>query len=177
MGRLKLFLPLLIFAVLAVFLMRGLSIDPTELPSPLTGKPFPEFQLTDLSDPSRTLTAADIRGKVALVNVWATWCPTCRAEHAQLLAIAAAGTPVVGINYKDERGDAQAWLEELGNPYQFNIFDPEGRLGLDLGVYGAPETYLVDRRGIIRYKRVGAVDATVWLQEIKPLVDQLESEP
>jgi len=176
-ARLKLFLPLLIFAVLAIFLGRALYLDPTELPSALQDKPFPAFALAELAEPARTVTLEDIRGQVALVNVWATWCPTCRVEHPQLLKIAAAGTPVIGINYKDERGAALAWLEQLGNPYLFNVYDVDGRLGLDLGVYGAPETYLVDREGIIRYKRVGVVDETVWREQIEPLVRQLEGSP
>ena len=174
MARLKLFIPLLVFLVLAVFLLRGLSIDPTELPSALKDRPFPAFELTDLAEPARRITLADIRGDVALVNVWATWCISCKVEHAQLLAIAGEGVPVIGINYKDERAAAQRWLRQLGDPYRFNIFDQEGSLGLDLGVYGAPETYVIDHEGIIRHKHVGVVSEELWREELHPLVARLK---
>ena len=176
MARLKLFIPLIIFLVLAAFLLRGLSIDPTELPSALKDRPFPEFNLTDLAEPSRRLTLDDVKGQVALVNVWATWCISCKVEHAQLLAIAGEGVPVIGINYKDDRVAAKRWLRDLGDPYTFNIFDDGGSLGLDLGVYGAPETYVIDHLGIIRHKHVGVVTDTLWQEELGPLVARLRGD-
>lgn len=165
MPRLLLFIPLALFIVLGLFLWKGLSIDPRELPSALLNKPFPAFQLEALSDKSRILVKADFLGKPVLVNVWATWCPSCRKEHTQLLAIAAENKiPIIGLNYKDDRDAALAWLQQLGNPYIVNIFDERGMLGLDLGVYGAPETYLLDAEGIVRHRHVGVVTAETWTE-------------
>ncbi len=175
MPRLILFVPLLLFIILAGFLWKGLSIDPRELPSALIDKPFPEFTLAALQQPERILTQQDFIGKPVLVNVWATWCPSCRQEHEQLLRIAATGhITIIGLNYKDERAGAQRWLQQLGNPYQFNIFDEEGMLGLDLGVYGAPETYLLDAQGIIRHRHVGVITPTAW-QEIQQIIKGWDS--
>lgn len=163
MPRLLLFLPLAIFIVLGGFLWKGLSLDPNALPSALINRPFPAFKLASLEQPDRILTNADFAGKAVLVNVWATWCPSCREEHSDLLAIAGQKKlPVIGINYKDERPAAQNWLNQLGNPYLFNIFDDQGMLGLDLGVYGAPESYLVDAQGIILMRHVGVITPEVW---------------
>ncbi len=163
MPRLLLFIPLALFIVLGAFLWKGLSIDPRELPSALLNKPFPAFQMPALRDADKLLTNADFIGQPLLINVWATWCPACRQEHEQLLAIAKeASIPVIGLNYKDDRNTALAWLEQLGDPYKFNIYDEKGMLGLDLGVYGAPETYLLDAQGIIRYRHVGVITAEVW---------------
>lgn len=165
MPRLLLFIPLALFIVLGLFLWKGLSLDPRELPSALLNKPFPEFQLSALSDPEKTLTKADFIGQPVLVNVWATWCPSCRQEHDQLVAIAAEEKiAVIGLNYKDDRDAALNWLQQLGNPYKFNIYDERGMLGLDLGVYGAPETYLLDAQGIIRHRHVGVVTAETWAE-------------
>ncbi|NVK42640.1 MAG: DsbE family thiol:disulfide interchange protein [Oceanospirillaceae bacterium] len=165
MRRLILFIPLLIFFAMGIFLWRGLQLDPTELPSALIGKPMPAFQLSSLYDESRTLTERDLQGKPALVNVWATWCPTCKQEHAQLNKIAREeGVTIYGINYKDDRAKANDWLQRYQDPYVLNIFDPNGTLGLDLGVYGAPETYVLDKDGIIRYRHVGEVNEKVWRQ-------------
>jgi cytochrome c biogenesis protein CcmG/thiol:disulfide interchange protein DsbE len=172
--RLKLFLPLIIFAVLALFLYRGLSLDPQALPSALIDRPFPEFQLPVLES-DRVMARKDMLGEVALVNVWATWCVSCRMEHPYLLQIAESGVPIYGINYKDEDAAAGRWLAELGNPYRANIADREGTLGLDLGVYGAPETYLVDADGVVRYRHVGVVDAEVWQTVLKPMYEQLKA--
>ena len=170
MPRLLLFIPLVLFIILGGFLWKGLSIDPRELPSALLDKPFPEFSLPALQQPERILTNQDFIGQPVLVNVWATWCPSCRQEHEQLLAIAqAGGIPVIGLNYKDERVAAITWLQQLGNPYQFNIFDEDGMLGLDLGVYGAPETYLLDAQGIIRHRHVGVVTEQAW-QELQGIM-------
>jgi cytochrome c biogenesis protein CcmG/thiol:disulfide interchange protein DsbE len=163
MPRLLLFIPLALFVILGIFLFKGLSIDPRELPSALLNKPFPEFQVPALRDSNKILTTTDFIGQPVLVNVWATWCPSCRQEHNQLLSIAGeANIPIIGLNYKDDRNAALAWLEQLGDPYKFNIYDERGMLGLDLGVYGAPETYLLDAQGIIRYRHVGVVTPEVW---------------
>lgn len=165
MRRLILFIPLAIFFVMGIFLWRGLQLDPTELPSALIDKPMPTFQLSSLYDESRTLTEQDLRGKPALLNVWATWCPTCKQEHAQLNKIAREeGVIIYGINYKDDRTKANDWLQRYQDPYVLNIYDDKGSLGLDLGVYGAPETYVLDRDGIIRYRHVGEVNEKVWQQ-------------
>ncbi len=176
MKRLLMLLPLAIFLGVAVFLYRGLYLNPSELPSALIGKPFPAFALASLDDPAQTLTQDDLKGTPALVNVWATWCPSCRAEHPVLNKLKQMGVIIHGVNYKDERAPAQKWLRELHNPYQLNIEDPKGSLGLDLGVYGAPETFLVDARGIIRHKFVGTIDERVWREQLAPLYRQLVDE-
>ncbi|NOQ64283.1 MAG: DsbE family thiol:disulfide interchange protein [Methyloprofundus sp.] len=175
MPRLLLFIPLVLFMILGGFLWKGLSIDPRELPSALLDKPFPEFSVTALQQPDRVLTKKDFVGKPVLVNVWATWCPSCRQEHEQLLAIAAQGNlEIIGLNYKDERAAAINWLRQLGDPYQFNIYDEDGMLGLDLGVYGAPETYLLDAQGKIRHRHVGVVTPAAW-QEIQAIIKGWDS--
>lgn len=176
MSRVWLVVPLLTFVVVAVFLFEGFGLkDPHVLPSALIDRPFPDFRLPALGEP-RELTRDDLLGRVTLVNVWATWCPTCAAEHEALKRIAAQhDVPIVGINYKDDVDKAKRWLERLGNPYVVNVVDADGRLGIDLGVYGAPESFLVDADGIIRYKRVGEVDESVWEQEIAPVVRRLEA--
>ena len=161
MGRFRLFLPLIAFGLLAVFLYRGLSLDPTALPSALVDKQFPDFALPTLASDVPAQRDDLIVGP-ALVNVWATWCYSCRVEHPFLVELAKRGIPIIGLNYKDEPIKARQWLAELGDPYQHNISDTEGVLGLDLGVYGAPETYVVDGAGNIRYRHVGVVDQAVW---------------
>ncbi|MFT4997361.1 MAG: cytochrome c biogenesis protein CcmG/thiol:disulfide interchange protein DsbE [Chitinophagales bacterium] len=174
MARLKLFIPLFIFALLAALLYSGLDGDPSELPTALAGKPVPAFELTALQG-SRILTEKDLVGEVSLLNVWATWCISCRAEHPTFMRIAEE-IPIYGLNYKDDNAKAKKWLQELGDPYRLNIVDSKGSLGLDLGVYGAPETYVLDRHGIIRHKRVGVVDDSIWLEEILPIVNKLRAE-
>ena len=174
-ARLKLFLPLILFAVLALFLFRGLELDPRELPSALIDRPLPEFTLPALGE-ARQLTRADVTGEVALFNVWATWCVSCRVEHPYLQQLADLGVRIYGVNYKDEDGAALRWLMELGDPYLANIADNEGSLGLDLGVYGAPETYLVDAGGIVRYRHVGVVDERVWQEVLEPLYRKFSEE-
>lgn len=176
MKRAILLLPLAIFLVVAVFLFRGLWLDPSELPSALIGKPFPAFSLPSVTEPGKTYTEADLKGKPALVNVWGTWCPTCRFEHPVLTDLAAKGVVIYGINYKDDGAAAQKWLKELHNPYLLNIADATGTLGLDLGVYGAPETYIIDKDGIIRHKLVGAVDEKVWREQLAPIYQGLVDE-
>jgi cytochrome c biogenesis protein CcmG, thiol:disulfide interchange protein DsbE len=176
-SRASLFIPLLGFVILAALLYAGFFMnDPHELPSALIGKPFPAFDLPGLGDDAtpRRYTVDDLRGRVSLVNVWATWCPTCRAEHAELLRIGReAGVPIIGINYKDDPAQARQWLTRYGDPYQFNIVDRDGRLGVELGVYGAPETFLVDAAGTILYRRVGDVNRRVWEREIRPRIEAL----
>lgn len=171
--RLKLFLPLLAFAVLSIFLFRGLWLDPREMPSALVGRPVPAFSLPRLGEDGE-VSQADLAGQVGLLNVWATWCPSCRVEHPYLVQLAERGVPVYGLNYKDDDAAALRWLEQLGDPYRFNIADREGTLGLDLGVYGAPETYLVDATGVIRYRHVGVVDDNVWRTILEPLYLQFK---
>lgn len=175
----------IIFLCCVVLLLGGLSIasivkfnrkDGDALPSALIGKPFPAFSLPSLEDPERSISEADIKGKPALVNVWATWCPSCRHEHPVLNKLAEAGVVIHGVNYKDQREPAQKWLRELHNPYQLNIEDAKGSLGFDLGVYGAPETFFVDAKGIIRHKYVGTIDERVWREQLAPIYQQLVDE-
>ncbi|MEM1111792.1 MAG: DsbE family thiol:disulfide interchange protein [Pseudomonadota bacterium] len=175
MQRLKLFLPLLLFVGLALFLYRGLSLDPKALPSALVDQPLPDFSLPALSD-GRSLTRSDVTGEVSLFNVWATWCISCRVEHPYLQQLADLGVPIFGVNYKDENEAARQWLTDLGNPYRANIVDAAGSLGLDLGVYGAPETYFVDARGIIRYRHIGVIDERVWSSRLQPIYEELRAE-
>lgn len=171
-ARLKLFLPLILFAVLAAFLMRGLELDPRELPSALIDKPLPEFSLPVLGR-DNVLNREAVTGRAALFNVWATWCISCRVEHPYLTQLARDGVAIYGINYKDEDAAALKWLQELGDPYIASIADREGTLGLDLGVYGAPETYLVDASGVVRYRHVGVVDERVWTTVLQPIYAEL----
>lgn len=162
MRRTLLFLPFALFLGMGFFLWRGLSLDPSELPSALIDRPMPAFELAALDQAKGQYSQEDFKGRVALLNVWATWCPTCKQEHSYLNELKRKGVAIYGVNYKDERDKAVQWLVRDGDPYMLNIFDPEGRLGLDLGVYGAPETYVIDAEGVIRYRHVGAVDQQVW---------------
>ena len=173
-ARLKLFLPLVLFALLALFLFRGLGLDPRELPSALIDRPLPEFSLPRLGG-EQPVSRADVTGRTALFNVWATWCVSCRVEHPFLQQLAERGVPIYGVNYKDDDAAAQRWLDELGDPYLPNIVDRQGSFGLDLGVYGAPETYLVDAAGVIRYRHVGVVDERVWSTILQPLYVELQT--
>jgi len=174
--RIALFLPLIIFIVVSFFLFRGLYLDPNSMPSALLDKPMPQFSLPSLEQPDKMVTRADILGRVTLVNVWATWCPSCVVEHPFLVTLAEREQiPIVGVDYKDESKAALKWLDKLGNPYVVNIVDEEGKLGIDLGVYGAPETYLLDRNGVIRYKHVGVVNERVWAEDLKPIIEHLQS--
>lgn len=175
---LRYLVPLGIFIVLAAFLYRGLSIDPKIVPSPLVGKPMPPFTLTRLKDPDATISDADLRGKVSILNVWATWCVSCRAEHEMLLVLAKKGkTGIYGLNYKDKRAPAQRWLRQLGDPYVANAFDDTGRVGIDWGVYGAPETFIIDKHGIIRHKHIGPITEQSLNEEILPLLAKLQAAP
>lgn len=174
MGRFKLFLPLVAFAILGVFLFRGLALDPTVLPSALVNQPVPTFALSALHSDD-TLTEESLRGKPSLLNIWATWCYSCRVEHPYLLELAAAGITVVGLNYKDDATAAKQWLVDLGNPYTLTISDPEGTLGLDLGVYGAPETYVIDANGVVRHRHVGVLTEAVWVRDLAVFFEQPDS--
>ncbi|MBA4501029.1 DsbE family thiol:disulfide interchange protein [Marinobacterium marinum] len=176
--KLLAFIPLLIFIGLGVFLWVGLSLDPRELPSRLAEerRPVPAFELPSLTELDKMLTPDDLKGEVALLNVWATWCPTCKEEHGFLNRLQREeGVTIYGINYKDEPAKAQEWLRRYYNPYQKVVLDIDGSLGLDMGVYGAPETYVLDKTGAVRYRHVGAVDAEVW-KTLKQVMQQVEQE-
>lgn len=174
MKRLKLFIPLAIFIALVALLLKGLDLDPTAMPSALIDDPMPEFRLSALRDPERMLNRDELLGEVALLNVWATWCPSCKVEHPFLIKLAEReNLPIIGVDYKDERASALQWLTRLGDPYVLNIFDPDGKLGIDLGVFGAPETYVLDHQGVIRYKHVGVVNERVWKERLEPLITEL----
>ncbi len=170
--RLKLFVPLGLFVLLAVLLFRGLSLDPQALPSALVDKPLPVFTLPRLADDT-PLTTTEIVGQPMLLNVWATWCISCRVEHPYLQRLADDGVLIYGVNYKDDVPAARQWLAELGDPYEASIVDASGSLGLDLGVYGAPETYFVDAQGVIRYRHVGVIDERVWTSRLAPIYGQM----
>ena len=169
------YIPLVLFLLLALALMWQLTRnaegeDPTRLESALIGKPVPPFTLESLAAPGKVYHQAVLAdGKPLLLNVWATWCPTCRAEHQYLNQLAEQGVRVVGLNYKDDRAKAVEWLNSLGNPYALSLYDGSGMLGLDLGVYGAPETFLIDGQGIIRYRHAGDLNQQVWQREVAPL--------
>jgi cytochrome c biogenesis protein CcmG/thiol:disulfide interchange protein DsbE len=168
-------LPLAIFLAIAFFLFRGLSLDPRDVPSPLIGKPVPQFAMPILSDGTRTLTAAELRGKVYLLNVWGSWCVSCRVEHPVLVELAKRGAvPIYGLNWKDRQEDAVAWLARFGDPYVASGVDRDGKVAIDFGVYGAPETYLVDRDGIIRFKQTGPLTQKIIEEKIMPLVATLD---
>lgn len=175
-GYLRYSIPLVIFAVIAGFLYKGLGMNPREIPSPLIGKSIPAFSLPSLEQAETLITDKDLLGNVYLLNVWATWCVSCRAEHETLVQLARTGkVDIIGLNWKDERDKAEVWLRQLGNPYSANIFDKKGRTAIDLGVYGAPETFLVDSQGIIHYKHAGPVTMELVNNTILPLVEQLKS--
>ena len=170
MPRLKFFLPLAAVALLGILLFRGLSLDPTALPSALIGKSLPEFALTDLHT-GEPQSRQSLVGAPMLVNVWATWCYSCRVEHPFLLELAERGIKIVGLNYKDDSAKALQWLADLGDPYAISLADTEGVFGLDLGVYGAPETYIVDAAGVVRFRHVGVLDPEVWQADFAPWFD------
>lgn len=163
--------PLLIFVIIVGILWKGLQQDPHRLPSTLINKSVVEFNYPSLGNPSQFVSNREFVGHVSLLNVWATWCITCQAEHAVLMEIARSKkVAVYGLNYKDTRNAAQLWLKKLGNPYQEIIFDEQGKLGIDLGVYGTPETFVIDAKGMIRYKHIGPISPTVWQEVLEPVV-------
>lgn len=165
-------IPLVSFAVLVFVFAKALSSDPSLLPSTRIGKPFPAFTLPSLLDAQKQLTQSNVKGP-ALLNVWATWCPSCQIEHPVLVDLAKNGVPIIGLNYKDDGRAARQYLQIHGNPYLFNIYDEAGNLGLDLGVYGAPETYLIDENGVIHYRHVGEVSVKAWYEIIWPQWQQM----
>lgn len=171
--RLVFLTPLIIALGLGLILFTAIGKDPTKLETARLNDPVPLFELNLLKDEQKKVNQIALTGDVILLNVWATWCPSCRAEHGYLEALAKQGVKIVGLNYKDERGAALEWLQKLGNPYAFNIFDPHGELGFDLGVYGAPETYLIDHTGIVRHRHVGELNDRTW-KPIQPLYEQLK---
>jgi len=165
------------FAALLVLLAVGLTLNPREVPSPLIGKPAPAFELPLLAEPGKTFAPKDRLGSVWLLNVWASWCVSCREEHPVLVELAKSGSvPLYGLNYKDQREDSLRWLARYGNPYLQSAVDAEGRIGIDYGVYGVPETYVIDKRGVIRYKQIGPVTPEILSGKILPLVAQLSRE-
>ena len=169
-------LPLGIFLVLVIFLGIGLRLNPREIPSPLIDKPAPVFELTQLHEADRRFATKDMLGKVWLLNVWASWCVSCREEHPVLVELAKSNVvPIYGLNYKDTRPEALAWLKQFGNPYGLSVFDGDGRVGIDFGVYGVPETFVIDKTGMIRYKQIGPITPQALEQKILPLVRKLQA--
>jgi cytochrome c biogenesis protein CcmG, thiol:disulfide interchange protein DsbE len=174
MKQLKFLLPLAIFLGLVWFLAAGLKLDPKEVPSPLINKPAPGFALTRLDNPAQTIRREEMLGKVWMLNVWASWCVACREEHPLLVEFAKSKMlPIYGLNYKDDRGAGLQWLSRFGNPYEASLFDNDGRVGIDFGVYGVPETFIIDRQGVIRFKQIGPLTPDVIRTQVEPLVRQL----
>ena len=174
MKSLRFLIPLALFVGLAWFLYAGLSLNPREVPSPLIGKPAPAFALPRLDDPTQTVKREDLLGKVWVMNVWASWCAPCREEHPLVVAFARERkVPVIGLNYKDRPGDARTWLERMGNPYAATLIDFDGKVGIDFGVYGVPETFVIDAQGVVRFKHVGVLTRQVISQKIEPLLKEL----
>ncbi len=170
------FWPFVVFVVLAGFLYVGLGLHPHEIPSPLINKPAPAFTLPQLYEPAKQFSSQDMKGKVWLLNVWASWCVSCRDEHPVLMALSQRNiVPIYGLDYKDKNADGEAWLREGGDPYTLVATDANGRVGIDYGVYGVPETYVIDKQGIIRYKQIGAVTHESLQQKILPLVAELQA--
>jgi cytochrome c biogenesis protein CcmG/thiol:disulfide interchange protein DsbE len=174
MRVLKFLIPLALFFTLVGFFAVGLHLDPREVPSPLIGKPAPDFALTQLDAPAQTVRRADMLGKVWMLNVWASWCDACRDEHPHLVEFAKTkAVPIYGLDYKDQREPAQAWLAQRGNPYDASLFDADGRVGIDFGVYGVPETFVIDKQGVIRFKQIGALTPQVLQDTVLPLLRKL----
>lgn len=172
----RLLWPLGIFIVLVVFLAAGLKLDPREVPSPLVGKPAPDFSAPTLLEPGRVIRKQDMLGKVWMLNTFASWCVACREEHPILVAYSRTGAfPLIGLNYKDKREDGTAWLARLGNPYKDIVFDGDGRIGINYGVYGVPETFVIDKAGVIRYKQIGPITPEVLRDKLEPLLRQLNA--
>jgi cytochrome c biogenesis protein CcmG/thiol:disulfide interchange protein DsbE len=168
-------LPLIVFLVIAGFLAIGLRLDPREVPSPFIGKPAPPFTLPQLHKPDATISPADMKGQVWLLNVWASWCTSCRAEHEVVTRVAATGeVPIIGLNYKDERDAALGWLRRLGDPYKASAVDAQGDVGIDWGVYGVPETFVIDQQGVVRHKHIGPITDRSVSETILPLVRKLK---
>ena len=176
MKVLKFLLPLALFLVLVGFLAVGLQRDPREVPSPLIGKPAPAFSAARMDDMAQRISRQDLLGKVWVLNVWASWCAPCREEHPVVSAFARSGAaPVYGLNYKDQLAAGRAWLLQQGNPYTATLVDPDGRIGLDFGVYGVPETFVIDKTGTVRFKHVGVLTPAVVRERIEPLIQSLNA--
>ena len=173
--KLKFAIPLAVFVLVAAFLAVGLTRDPREVPSPFIGKPAPAFRLEQLHDDKVSFTPEQMKGKVWMLNVWASWCVSCRVEHPLLVEMSRRGVaPIVGLDYKDQREDGKQWLAKFGNPYALSAFDADGKVGIDYGVYGVPETFVIDKAGVIRYKQIGPLTVEALQQKILPLVRQLQ---
>lgn len=169
-------LPFVVFMVLAGFLYVGLSLNPREIPSPLVGKPAPVFTLPHLHSTDKQFSTQEMKGKVWMLNVWASWCVSCKEEHPVLMDLARQNiVPIYGLNYKDKREDGEAWLRRYGDPYTLSVSDVEGRVGIDYGVYGVPETYVIDKQGVIQYKLVGVVTPQNLREKILPLIAELQA--
>jgi cytochrome c biogenesis protein CcmG/thiol:disulfide interchange protein DsbE len=174
MKSLRFVLPLALFVVLVGFLAVGLRLDPREVPSPLIGKPAPAFALTRLDNADQTIRREDMLGKVWMLNVWASWCAACREEHPHLVAFARTkAMPILGLNYKDTRKDGLGWLARFGNPYDASLFDVDGRVGIEFGVYGVPETFVIDKQGVIRFKQIGPITPEILQTRVVPLLKEL----
>ena len=174
MKSLRYLLPLAAFAILAGFLYAGLSLNPRAVPSPLIGKPAPAFALPRLDTPEVTVRREDLLGKTWVLNVWASWCAPCREEHPLVVDLARRqAVPVIGLNYKDRPGDARAWLQRLGDPYAATLIDFDGKVGIDFGVYGVPETFVIDRQGVVRFKHVGPLTPAVIQKKLEPLLKEM----
>jgi cytochrome c biogenesis protein CcmG/thiol:disulfide interchange protein DsbE len=172
----KFLLPLLAFAALVGIFVVGLTKDPSRIPSPLLAHPAPEFAIPSLQDPAVLVGSANYANQMALVNIWATWCPGCRQEHGFLLELAQAGTiPIFGLNWRDNRTEAMRWLQTLGNPYIATAYDVDGRVGIDWGAYGAPETFLVDKSGIVIYKHIAPLNREIWERDFVPRIREAEN--
>jgi cytochrome c biogenesis protein CcmG/thiol:disulfide interchange protein DsbE len=169
-------IPLIVFIVLVVFLWVGLGLNPREVPSPFINKPAPDFTLQQLHEPQKQFSNKDMLGKVWMLNVWASWCVACRQEHPLLVQMSRAGlVPLYGLNYKDNRTDAELWLREGGNPYVLNAADVKGDVGINYGVYGVPESFIIDKRGIIRHKVIGPVTPSILENCLVPLIRELQN--
>lgn len=174
MKSLRYAIPLVLFGVLCAFLWRALGLDPHELPSPLIGKPAPSFAVARLDDATGRIARDDMLGTVWVLNVWASWCAACREEHPALLAFSQMkAAPIIGLNYRDTRPRGQAWLERFGNPYTASAFDNDGKVGIDFGVYGVPETFIIDKQGVVRFKQVGPLTPEIIHSRILPVLRQL----
>ena len=173
--KVKFLLPLLLFIVLVIFLAIGLNRDPQEIPSPLINKPAPAFEIPQLSEANQSFSPASMKGQVWILNVWASWCVACREEHPVLVELAKSKiAPIIGLDYKDKREDALTMLAMQGNPYLLSAFDADGRVGIDYGVYGVPETYVIDKAGMIRFKHIGPITMNILNQKIYPLISELQ---
>ena len=170
-------LPLGLFAVVVGFLAAGLTLNPREVPSPFIGRPAPDFSLPQLHDPQKVFSPKELAGQVWLLNVWASWCSGCKDEHPVLMQLAQSGSvPIYGMDYKDRRMEALAWLKRQGNPYPLSAMDEAGRIGIDYGVYGVPETFVIDKKGVIRYKQIGPLDQEALDRKVLPLVRELQNQ-